>query len=197
MALLTMDVVLDPAEFAQIMSAQTASTQSLALIAQTLGEIRDELRKISAKLAPLPATSVNIYFTTKGTNVPLSLPDSMQDTYSIVGKDAAGLLGAQLAPGQTIEVVSADPATVLVVPDPTPQPVPAGESVPAGTATVASGTVKSAAPPAQPNVPVSVTATVKNADGSVAETISDTVTITPGVATSVGELFGAATPVTP
>ena len=196
---------LDPVQFGQILGALTSTSNSLNSISadtkaslSILGEMRDQLKLIASYLAPQPATSISIRFKkAKGENMPLSLPDTMQDTYVIVGKDAMGVLGAQLAAGQTLSVVSSDPATVLVTPDASPAPTSGDPGVPDGTPTVGSGSVKSANPPAQPNVAITVTATVTNADGSVAETVSDTVTITPGVATSVGELFGAAVPVTP
>ena len=114
----------------------------------------------------------------------LSAPlNTTGEKYYIYGVDANGLKGAQLASGQTISVVSADTTVVSFTPDATPQPDPTQ-----GIATVASGAVNFIAV----GGPVTVTATVSNADGSAAETLSDTVTVTaavPGVATSLGVLF--------
>jgi hypothetical protein len=127
--------------------------------------------------------------------MPLTLPLGDQDTYSIVG--TAPFLGALLAVGQTLSVTSADPATVGVSPDATAQPTPAGVTgAPAGTPTIGSGTVTAATAPAQPNVAIAITATVSNLDGTPAETIFDTVTVSPQAATAIGELFGVAVPVT-
>lgn len=118
--------------------------------------------------------------------MPLSMPqNTANEKYFIIGTDAAGLTGAQLAKGQTISVVSGDPNTVAITPDASP----AVDNE--GVQSVASGGV-AAGPSPVLNTPVSATATVLNADGSIAETVVDTVTITapvPGVATSIGELF--------
>ena len=119
--------------------------------------------------------------------MPLSLPANTQnEKYYIIGTDANGLTGAQLASGQSVTVVSADPNTVVITPDATP----AVDNE--GVQSVASGTVAPAASPAQLNVAINVTATVLNSDSSIAETAVDTVTVTPavpGVAVSIGELF--------
>jgi hypothetical protein len=108
--------------------------------------------------------------------------NNTNEKYFIIGTDAAGLTGAQLAAGQTVAVVSADPTIVTFTPDTTPQPD--NEGVPS----VASGSVN----PIKVGGPVTVTATVSNADGTAAESATDTVTVvapTPGVAVSIGELF--------
>jgi hypothetical protein len=129
--------------------------------------------------------------------MPLILPVGDQDTFYILG--TAPFLGALLGPGQTISVVSDDPATVLLTPDASPKPVSAADAtsdVPAGTPSILSGVVSSPAAPAKPNVAIPVTATVLNADGSTAETLSDTVTVSPQAATAIGDLFGVAVPVT-
>jgi hypothetical protein len=155
------------------------------------------LRAILARLSP-PATRISILFSkTKGENMPLILPVGDSDNFYIFG--TAPSLGALLGPGQTISVVSADPATVDLTPDPTPVAVRAADAtsaVPAGTPTILSGVVTSPASPAQPGVAITCTATVLNADGSTAESLTDTVTVSPTVATAIGDLFGAATPVT-
>ena len=112
--------------------------------------------------------------------------------YFIIGTDAAGLTGAQLAPGQNVSIVSADPTIVTFTPDATPQPDAEG------TPSVASGSVN----PIKAGGPVNVTANVLNADGTTAESATDTVTVVapaPGVAVSIGELFeeGVTVPPTP
>jgi hypothetical protein len=117
--------------------------------------------------------------------MPLNMPDNLTDDYFIVGSDALGVDGAVLATGQTISVVSSDPATVIITPDATPRANPTD-----GSACVASGKVSSAQPPAKPNTAVNVTASIANADASAGPSITDTVTITPGALASVGELFG-------
>ena len=117
--------------------------------------------------------------------MPLSLPLNMiGEKYFVIGSDNSvpPIAGAQLGPGQTISVVSSDPTIVGLVPDPTA--LPDNE----GVASVASGGVA----PVAVGGPVNCTWTVTNADGSVAETDTDTVTVTaavPGVATSIGVLF--------
>ena len=147
------------------------------------------LRAILSETVP-PAFMVAFEFSSqpKGElNMPLSLPANTQnEKYYIIGTDANGITGAQLASGQTITVVSADPNTVVVTPDATA----AVDNE--GVQSVASGTVVPAATPAQLNVAINVTATVLNSDGTTAETAVDTVTVTPavlGVAVSIGELF--------
>jgi hypothetical protein len=129
--------------------------------------------------------------------MPLTLPVGDSDNFYLFG--TAPTMGALLGPGQTISVVSADPATVILTPDATPVPVRAADAsptVPAGTPTMLSGVVSSPASPAQPNVAITCTATVLNADGSTAESLTDTVTVSPSAATALGVLFGAASPVT-
>ena len=129
--------------------------------------------------------------------MPLILPVGDTDNFYIFG--TAPFLGALLGPGQTASVVSADPNTVILTPDATPFPVRAADasaSVPSGTPTILSGVVSTPATPAQPNVAINCTLTVLNADGSTAETLTDTVTVSPEAATAIGDLFGVATPVT-
>lgn len=128
--------------------------------------------------------------------MPLTLPVGDQDKFYLFG--TAPFLGALLAAGQTVNVVSADTATVSISADSPAKPVATADgtpTVPAGTPTIFSGTVVAAAIPAQPNVAIAVTATVLNADGSTAETLTDTVTVSPQAATAIGDLFGVATPV--
>ena len=173
--------------------------RTLISVAGTLESVDATLKQIlTAVEPPKPAALTSIQFVfnpiTGEEKMPLQLPDTQSDTYSIIGTDALGVLGASLGAGQTVTVVSSDPATVLLTPDASPLPVPAGETAPAGTPTIASGVVASAQPPVQPNVPISVTATVLNADGTTAATVTDTVTIIPGALASVGELFGPTTP---
>src|ERR1035438_5501775 len=140
---------------------------------------------LRSAFAPKTAVSISWAFgKQENTKMALSLPlNTVGEKYYIYGQDANGLKGAQLATGQTISVVSADTTIVSFTPDATPQPDPAQ-----GIATVASGAVNQVAV----GGPIAVTATVNNADGTVAETQPDTVTVTaavPGVATSIGVLF--------
>lgn len=122
--------------------------------------------------------------------MPLTLPDDESAPYYIFGVDAKGVKGASLPAGASIaSPVSADPNTVILTPDTTPQPAPDG------TPTLASGTVSSPATVAQPNVAINITAQVTNADGSAGASLTDTVTIVPGADATLGDLFGAATTV--
>jgi hypothetical protein len=111
--------------------------------------------------------------------------NTKNEKYYIIGTDASGLTGAPLASGQTITVVSADPNTVVFTPD--ASAAVDNESV----QSVASGGVAVGPTPVL-NSAITVTATVLNSDGSTAESLTDTVTITPavpGVAVSIGDLF--------
>jgi hypothetical protein len=134
----------------------------------------------------------------------LKMNPSQSDRYFLVGLDAAGKPGVILLDGQSNLVTSSDPSTVVVTPDASPAPtdvaytLPDGTLVPAGTATLASGTVKAASPPAQENVAITITSHLQNADGSpvnddtgapIAD-VSDTVTIVPGLLHKEGFLFG-------
>jgi hypothetical protein len=162
-----------------------------------LQSIDSNLRQLIELLGP-SASGISILFSkSKGENMPLILPVGDTDNFYIFG--TAPFLGALLGPGQTISVVSADPATVILTPDATPVPVravDASTAVPAGTPTMLSGVVSAPTPPAQPNVAITCTVTVLNSDGTTAETLTDTVTVSPTAATAIGDLFGVAAPVT-
>ncbi len=152
----------------------------------------DESLLVIARAFSGKAIRFRVAFKTKfstGDNMALTLPDDQQDSFFIIGIDGQGISGASLAAGQTCSVFSEDPSTVAIALDATPG------KAPDGTQSVASGTVKSATPPAKPNTPINLTATVTNQDGSVAETVTDTVTITPGAAVKLGEVFGTSKPV--
>jgi hypothetical protein len=126
------------------------------------------------------------------------------DDFFVVGFDDANNPGVALLAGQVVTVTSADPSTVVIAQDASPRPTTAdftagnGVVVPAGTVTQASGKVSAAQPPAQENVPVTVTSHIANADGSavVDDTgapiadISDTVEVIPALLKSEGILFG-------
>jgi hypothetical protein len=169
----------------------------LGEILHTEKEILKELRRLIKLLAP-GAHGIGILFSkSKGENMPLILPVGDTDNFYIFG--TAPFVGALLGSGQTISAVSADPNTVILTADPSPAAVRAADatpSVPAGTVTMLSGVVSMPASPAQLNVPITCTVTVLNADGSVAETLTDTVTVSPTAATAIGDLFGVATAVT-
>lgn len=122
--------------------------------------------------------------------MPLTAPaNTVGERFYAIGTDAAKLQGASLATGQTITVVSADPATVdFGTPDSPPQ------ADAEGVQSVLSCNVIFKNPPAQLGVPITVTLTVSNADGTPADgsPITDTVTVTApvaGVAVAVGDLF--------
>jgi hypothetical protein len=176
--------------------------KALETLGNVLTQLQGEVAKIIELIQPATANDAVFIFTSKGTSMPLILPDNDQDTYSAVGVDPAGILGAPLAAGQTATVVSADPATIVIVADATALPTTeaftdaSGRKIPVGTPTIASGTVKAAIPPAAPNTPITVTLTVLNGDGTTAFTKTDTATVAPGTATSAGVLFGTPVPVT-
>jgi len=113
--------------------------------------------------------------------MPLTLPQNLTDDFFVVGDEP-------LAAGQTLSVVSADPATVVITSDTTVRPDPTAP--PDESFTLGSGKVAAAATPAQIGVPISITASVKNADGSAGPTMSDTVTIVAPGLTKIGVLFG-------
>ena len=124
--------------------------------------------------------------------MPLSMGVGQTVDYYIDAKDDLGFFTATLGSGQTISVVSSDPATVVLTPDTTVR------KAPDGTVCVASGKAASAKPPAQPGVAINITGSVLNADGTpgtddngaVIAPAVDTITINPGQAHALGELFG-------
>jgi hypothetical protein len=89
-----------------------------------------------------------------------------------------------LPAGQSIQLISGDPATFTISLD---SPAVAD---PDGTVTVGSFTVVSDTTPAQPNTPINVTLNILNADGSVAATKTDTVTVSEAAVEAVGDIFG-------
>ena len=113
-------------------------------------------------------------------------------TITIDNHDGKGPVAqATLPSGQTAAVTSADSGdfsvaldnpAVAAPPDPTTGVVPV---------TVASFTVVSAATPTQPNVPVNITLSVKNADGSSAAPDKvDTIEVDEAATEAIGDLFG-------
>jgi hypothetical protein len=149
------------------------------------------VQAILKALTPPVAATIAFEFSPssqQGENMPLSMPANIKnERYFIIGADADGLTGAQLAAGQTITVVADDPNTVALTAD----SAPGVDNE--GVQSVASGSV-GVGPTPNLNTPINVTATVLNSDGSTAEQVVDTVTITPvvpGVAVSIGELFEA------
>jgi len=122
----------------------------------------------------------------------LTLPVGFQDQgwiqVTIDNHDGKGaVLQSQLPAGQKITLAGADDLTVTAVLDAVTVPDPDG------SVTVASFLAKSAAAPAQVNVPISITMTVTNADGSVAATKVDTITVSESATEAVGDLFGTPT----
>lgn len=152
-------------------------------------------RDILRALRP-PTEAVSMKWKNGGTNMPLIMPLGDQDTgfitVTIDNHDGKGPVAqAALPAGQTAQVVSADPATFTITMD---SPAVAD---PDGTLTVGSFTVVSAAAPAQPNVAVGVTLNILNADGSVAATLSDTVTVSETATEAVGDIFGSPVAIPP
>jgi hypothetical protein len=112
------------------------------------------------------------------------VPDNGKIPYVIVGVDADGARGAQLAQGASIEVTSADPTIGTIVPDATPglaadglQSIASGFFVPTN--------------PAKVGVPVQVNYAITNADGTAGHTGFGTVTVVAGTETSESVEFGA------
>jgi len=187
---LVLDVLKQQQQMNAVLGAQQIIIMQMKQVLMLLRKILAEEQEILDEVSPPPATTLSFEFLSKQlkgeTNMPLSMPQNTTgEKFFIIGADASGLTGAQLGLGQTIAVVSADPNTVAITPDASP-----GIDN-EGVQSVASGGV-AAGPSSVLNTPVNVTATVSNADGSVAESVVDTVTITapvPGVAVSIGELF--------
>jgi hypothetical protein len=126
--------------------------------------------------------------------MPLTLPLGDQDqgfvTVTLDNHDGKGPVPqASLPAGQTIQLVSADPLDFTIALD---SPAVAD---PDGTVTVASFTVVSVTPPSQPDVAVGCTLNILNADGSVAATLSDTVTVSQTATEAVGDIFGSPVPI--
>jgi hypothetical protein len=136
------------------------------------------------------AVAVKTQFEKGETKMSLTAPANTQnERFYAIGVDANGVAGASLGPGQTISIVSSDPATV----DFGPADSPAGKDA-EGVQSMLGCAVIFKNPPAQLGVPVNVTLSILNADGSAADgtPLVDTVTVTApvaGVATSVGDLF--------
>jgi hypothetical protein len=122
--------------------------------------------------------------------MPLTAPaNTTNERFFAIGTDASGLAGASLGPGQTISIVSADPATVDFGPPDSPAKMDNE-----GVQSMLSCNVIFKNPPAQLGVPVNVTLSVLNSDSSAADgtPLVDTVTVTAavaGVAVAVGDLF--------
>jgi hypothetical protein len=144
--------------------------------------------------------------------MPLKLPASMTDDVFVIGFDDSNEPGVVLADGQAGELTSEDIKTIIVTQDAVARPTVADANVtapdgtvvlvPAGTATLASGKVSVNKPPAQPNVPITITWHIHNVDGTpvlddetppqAIPNLSDTVTTGPSILRKEGMLFGVA-----
>lgn len=138
--------------------------------------------------------------------MPLKIGTGKTDKAFVIGFGDDDKPGIALLPGQIATITSADPATASFSQDSPSLPTDAdqtdsdGVDIPAGTASLASGTVNGLASPAQPNVPINFTCTITNADGSPVlddagnpiAPLVDSVTVVPGLLKSVGYLFDAA-----
>jgi len=119
------------------------------------------------------------------------LPDNDKVDYFISAVDDHGLDGASLRTGQTVQVSSADPKTVVLVPDTTPR------NAPDGSPSIASGVCSVANPVGAPNVPIVITSHISEADGTpgkdgqgnVIPDATDTITVVPGLVAKTGVLF--------
>jgi len=118
------------------------------------------------------------------------MPDNDSVDYFISATDDHGLDGASLAPGQT-DVVSVADTNLIVTPDATPRPAPDG------TSSIASGKVTTAKTITNRS-PITITSSIKNADGSAGTDphgtlipdATDTIQVQAGLASSQGVLFG-------
>jgi hypothetical protein len=123
--------------------------------------------------------------------MPLNLPDNMSVDVFISAVDDHNLDGAALGTGQTVAVVSADPASVVYTADATARPAPDG------SASIASGKAAAANPVASRSA-IAITSTILNADGTpgtnpagtAIPVASDTITVQAGLASAEGVLFG-------
>lgn len=150
-----------------------------------------EVDKAILKALTEPNRIASIRFGGGKTNMSLTLPVGQTDKYYLTLQDAAGDYLTALDPGETVAVVSADPTTILIVPDATPVQDP-DQGAPA---TVASGSISIPIPPAAPNTPITVTATFTLSDGTTVDaTVSDTVTASNAGGRKAGILFGTPTP---
>lgn len=118
--------------------------------------------------------------------MPLKLPSNLSVDYFIDAIDSHGLKGAELPPGLTVSVTSADPNTVVLTADATPR------TAPDGSLSIASGKAAAAATVAQPLTPILITSHIANADGSPSGVpdATDTIEVDPGLAVAEGILFG-------
>jgi hypothetical protein len=150
-----------------------------------------EVNKAILKALTEPNRIASIRFGGGKTNMSLTLPVGQTDKYYLTLQDAAGDYLTALDPGETVAVVSADPATILITPDATPAQDP-DQGAPA---TVASGTISIPIPPGAPNKPITITATFTLSDGTTVDaTVSDTVTASNAGGRKAGILFGTPTP---
>lgn len=152
-----------------------------------------EVNKAILKALTGPNRIAMIRFGGGTSNMPVKLPvGTTNEKFYLTLMDAAGNYLSALDPGEVVAVVSDDPATVdftigtYSVQDPDPGAPP----------TVTSGSVIVKNPPAQPNVPINITATFSLADGTVDASVSDTAEITNEGGRKAGILFGTATPLT-
>ena len=158
-----------------------------SLAQQSLENEQAILKAITALQKPTEVISIK--FKDGETTMALTLPLGNQAqgfvTATIDNHDGKGPVAQTALPaGQTLTIVSADPATFTVAVD-----NPAVQD-PDGTASVASFVVAAVNPPAQPNVPVNITVTVTNADGSqAAAPLVDTVTVSESATEVIGDLF--------
>ena len=132
--------------------------------------------------------------------MPAVIPVGFEVPVFIIGIDAQGKLGVGLNTGDSIAIVSADPNTVSWTPDATAgmspadpnatPPVPSYQSI-------LSGEAASAATPAQPGVPITLTRTLTFGNGNPSDVETDTVTVSPDVAVATGDIFGTPVAIPP
>jgi hypothetical protein len=151
-----------------------------------LGKEQLEVNRAILKALQHPTEVVAFKFKT-GVNMPLLIPATDQPDQGFVTLTVNGTAVNVIPSGQTIQLVSADPATFTIAQDATTV------ADPDGTVVAASFLVTPINPPAQPNVAVNATLNILNADGTVAATVTDTVTVStnPAVTEVVGVLFEA------
>lgn len=109
---------------------------------------------------------------------PVLIIDTATKRLFAIGLDAAGAQGASLAAGATVAGVVSDPTVAVLTPDPTPM------TDPNGIPSVFSAVIAPATPP-KTNVPVTITVTVTNADGTTQPPVETSVQFTAGTETSL------------
>lgn len=152
-----------------------------------------DVQKAILKALTGPNRIATIRFEGAQTNMSVKIPvGTANEKFYLTLMDAAGNYLSALDRGEVVAVVSDDPATVDFAID----TISVQDPDPAAPPTVTSGDVIVKNPPAQPNVPINVTANFTLSDGTLDASVSDTAEITNQGGRKAGILFGTATPLT-